>query len=113
METHALPFDYKFPSRTEVTGDSFLKLFVQAPFHTHQCRQWLRQVDIEEVEVEIWPSSTVWQKGETLRVVVQGQPFFDQDNRVASRFANAHSFGEARVWFGGKYDSQLYLPVVR
>lgn len=161
-------FDYVFPSRTEITGDSSLKLFVQTlqlpdtdlhvaiqkigtdgkeykffhqtqkpeasaghgwlrashrekhpeksrpgrPYHIHQRRQWLRQIDIEEVEVEIWPSSTVWEKGDTLRIVVQGQPFFDQESPVASKIANSHSFGEVRVWFGGKYDSQLYLPVV-
>jgi predicted acyl esterase len=48
------------------------------PYHTHQRRQWLRPSDIVEVEVEIWPTSTVWQEGETLRLVVQGTSFDDQ-----------------------------------
>lgn len=161
-------FDYVFPSRTEITGDSSLKLFVQAldfpdadlyvaiqkigtdgkeykyfhqtqqpeasaghgwlrishrekdleksrpgrPYHAHQRRQWLRPIDIVEAEIEIWPSSTVWNKGEILRVVIQGRPFLNEENKVASKYANSHNFGEVRIWYGGKFDSQLYLPIV-
>ncbi|KAL9562749.1 hypothetical protein ACKAV7_013101 [Fusarium commune] len=131
---------HKFSSRTEISGDSSLKLFVQAigypdtdlyvavqkldrdgqhvqfynttqlveasaihgwlrvthrekdegaskpgrPVHQHQRRLWLRQDDVVEVEVELWPSSTVWDEGETLRLVVQGRSFFTENNSKGS-----------------------------
>lgn len=82
------------------------------PVHLHRRRLWLRPDDVVEVEVEIWPSSTVWEAGEALRVVVQGAPFTERANRTQFKGAGAHCFGEVRVWFGGGYGSRLLVPVV-
>ncbi|KAM0277304.1 hypothetical protein ACHAQH_005895 [Verticillium albo-atrum] len=160
-------WDHKFASRTELTGDTSLKLHVQAlgspnvdlyvtvqklaadgtevkwfnetqsveasamhgwlrashrekdeaasvsgrPVHAHQRRQWLRRDDAVEVEIEVWPSSTIWEAGDTLRLVVQGHSFLDDEVAMSSRFANSHNFGEVRVWFGGEYDGHLEVLV--
>ena len=80
------------------------------PYHKHQRRQWLQPWDIVEVEVEIWPSSTVWEAGEKIRLTVQGTPFDDQDHPTQFR-ANRHNFGEVRIWHGGEYPSVLFVPV--
>jgi predicted acyl esterase len=81
------------------------------PYHTHEKRQWLRPRDIVEVQVEIWPSSTVWNAGETLRLVVKGSPFTNQEN-ITQVKGPSHGFGEVRIWYGGKYDSTLLIPVI-
>ncbi|KAG5807193.1 hypothetical protein H9Q74_007897 [Fusarium xylarioides] len=150
IELEVLHWNHTFASRTEITGDSSLKLFTQAmgypdadlyvavqkldrdgqhvqfynqtqvveasamhgwlrvshrekdeaasrpgrPVHLHQRRQWLRPCDVVEVEVELWPSSTVWEEGETLRLVVQGHSFFADTSPVTNRNANSHNYGE-------------------
>ncbi|GME23667.1 hypothetical protein GTA08_BOTSDO13792 [Neofusicoccum parvum] len=160
-------FSHTFSERTEITGNSSAKLFVQAlgypdtdlyvalqkidrngeevkfwhstqkaeasasfgwlrvshreldeeksvpgmPVHLHRRRQWLRPSDIEEVLVEIWPSSTIWEEGETIRLVVQGHPFTDADNMTQFK-GTGHNFGEVRIWYGGEYDSHLLAPII-
>jgi predicted acyl esterase len=81
------------------------------PYHTHARRQWLRPRDIVPVEVELWPTSTVWEKGDTLRITVKGTPFTNSENPTQGRIPS-HSFGEVKVWFGGKYDSGLLVPIM-
>ncbi|EKG16302.1 Peptidase S9/S15 [Macrophomina phaseolina MS6] len=81
------------------------------PVHKHQRRLWLRPADVVEVVVEIWPSATVWEAGETLKLVVKGSPFTDVENKTQFKGANAHNFGEVRVWYGGDYGSHLLVPV--
>ncbi|CAI6091283.1 unnamed protein product, partial [Clonostachys chloroleuca] len=161
-------FDYTFTERTEIVGNSSVRLFVQAlqfpdvdlfvalqkinktreevkfyhqtqlveasathgwlrashrakdearsqpgrPYHSHKQRKFLRAVDVVEVEVEIWPTATVWEANETLRLVIQGRTFFNEENPVSARVAASHSYGEARVWFGGEYNSELFIPVI-
>lgn len=80
------------------------------PYHSHQQRQWLKPCDIVEVQIELWPSSTVWSPGETLRVAVKGNPFTARNNVTQARLPS-HSFGEVRVWCGQGFDSQLLVPI--
>lgn len=168
LRDSSVQWSHTFTRKTEITGNSSLKLFVQAidypdadlyvavqklgqnvqqvlwynasqvveasamhgwlrvshrekdeaqsrpgrPVHTHQRRQYLQQSDIAEVDVEIWPGSTIWEAGETLRLVVQGRSFFEDDAPMTSRAPNSHSFGQVRIWFGDKYDSHLLLPII-
>lgn len=87
------------------------KSFPGRPYHTHTGpRKWLRPRDIVEVQVELWPHSTVWHAGETLRLAVQGSLFTNPDNPTQAK-GPSHGFGEVRIWFGGQYDSSLLLPV--
>ncbi|KIX08709.1 uncharacterized protein Z518_03366 [Rhinocladiella mackenziei CBS 650.93] len=83
----------------------------ERPYHTHQKRQWVRPCDIVEAQVELWPSSTVWQAGETMRVSINGRGFLNEENRTQVR-TPVHSWGDVRVWFGGDYGSRLLAPIV-
>ncbi|EHY53326.1 hypothetical protein HRR83_003534 [Exophiala dermatitidis] len=83
----------------------------ERPYHTHQKRQWVRPCDIVEAQIELWPSSTVWQAGETIRIAINGRGFLNPENKTQVR-TPVHGWGDVRVWFGGKYASQLLAPVV-
>ncbi|KAI1629101.1 Alpha/Beta hydrolase protein [Exophiala viscosa] len=83
----------------------------ERPYHTHQKRQWLTPGDIVGVSVEIWPSSTTWETGETLRLVVKGSPFTNQQNRTQVKGPN-HGWGDVKIWTGGEYESSLLVPMV-
>ncbi|KAJ4177806.1 hypothetical protein NW755_013626 [Fusarium falciforme] len=83
----------------------------ERPVHLHQRRLWLRPQDIVEVNVELWPSSTIWEAGETLRLAVKGTTFTDQENMTQFK-GPSHSFGEVSIWTGGEYESELLVPDV-
>lgn len=83
----------------------------ERPVHLHRKRLWLRPLDVVEVDVELWPTSTVWEAGETLRLAVSGTAFTNPENLTQFK-GPSHSFGEVRIWYGGDYDSSILLPVV-
>lgn len=160
-------FDYVFTERTEISGFSSVKLYVQAmhfpdvdlfvalqkldnqsrevrfyhstqqleasatfgwlrashreldeakstperPVHLHRKRLWLQPRDVVEVNIELWPSSTMWNSGERLRLAIKGTTFTNPNNFTQFK-GPSHSFGEVRVWYGGQYDSNLLVPVI-
>lgn len=83
----------------------------ERPVHLHQRRLWLQPKLVAEVEVELWPSSTVWDSGETLRLAVKGTTFTNPENLTQFK-GPSHSFGEVRIWIGGDYDSGLLVPAI-
>ncbi|KEF54079.1 uncharacterized protein A1O9_09874 [Exophiala aquamarina CBS 119918] len=153
-ENASANFDYRFTTRTEITGDICLKLYVQAQqfpdtdifvavkkvnktgqevqfynqsqtqeasaahgwreySHEGPRRLWVTPDEIVSAEIEVWPSSTVWEEGETLRVTVQGHSFFSEESPVTSKHALSHNFGEVKIWYGQAYPSQLLVPVIK
>jgi predicted acyl esterase len=81
----------------------------ERPAHLHQRGLWLRPQDVVEVNVELWPGSTVWEAVETLRLAVKGTTFTDQENMTQFK-GPSHSFGDVRIWTGGEYESELLVP---
>jgi predicted acyl esterase len=83
------------------------------PVHTHQGEIKLEQGEIVPAKIEIWPSSTLFERGEKLRVVVQGSDIYWYPNE---RPTNGHTAtvnkGEHVIYTGGKYDSHLLVPVI-
>ncbi len=83
------------------------------PVHTHQRELKLEPGQIVPVEIEIWPSSTLFQRGEKLRIVVQGS---DIHAYLVERHTNRHTEtvnrGEHIIHTGGTYDSHLLVPVI-
>jgi len=83
------------------------------PFHKHQRELKLKAGEIVPVEIEIWPSSTLFERGEKLRVVVQGSDIYAYPNE---RHTNEHTAtvnkGLHIIYTGGKYDSHLLVPVI-
>ena len=83
------------------------------PFHKHQREIKLKPGEIVPVEIEIWTSSTLFERGEKLRVVVQGSDIYSYPEE---RHTNGHTAtvnkGEHVIYTGGKYDSHLLVPVI-
>ena len=90
------------------------------PWLKHQRALKLASGEIVPVEIEIWPSSTLFRKGETLRLTVQGGDFsYTKSNPLPVRHgripvAHAQTVNRGRhvVHTGGKYDSHLLVPVI-
>jgi hypothetical protein len=73
----------------------------------------LKAGEIVPVEIEIWPSSTLFERGEKLRVVVQGSDINMYPGQVATYLHMAYvNRGEHVIHTGGKYDSALLVPVI-
>jgi len=83
------------------------------PFLKHQREIKLKGGEIVPVEIEIWPSSTLFEPGSKLRVVVQGSDTCMYPGQVATygHLANPNR-GEHVIYSGGKYDSHLLVPVI-
>ena len=72
----------------------------------------LRPGEREAVEIEIWPSSTLFEAGETLRLVVQGRDLHRYDIGAAQAHEQSVNRGRHRIHTGGVCDSHLLLPVI-
>jgi len=83
------------------------------PFHRHTRELKLVPGEIVPVEIEIWPSSTLFERGESLRVVVQAS---DIGMYPGTRHTYGHltfvNRGDHIIHTGGRYDSHLLVPVI-
>jgi predicted acyl esterase len=83
------------------------------PYHKHQREIKLKAGEIVPVEIEIWPSSTLFERGEKLRVVVQGSDIYSYpDERHTNEHTSTVNKGTHIIYTGGKYDSHLLIPVI-
>jgi uncharacterized protein len=81
------------------------------PYHAHDERRWLGPDEVVECQVEIWPTSMVFQKGHKLRLDISpvdgvGSLYFTHFH--ADYNAGAHNC----IWSGGERQSYLLLPVI-
>jgi predicted acyl esterase len=86
----------------------------EQPVHTHTREQLLEPGERVPVEVEIWPSSTLFRAGERLRLVVQGQDIMREGlpNAPFARHEDTRNKGTHVLHTGGTFDSCLLVPVV-
>ncbi|QYE37119.1 CocE/NonD family hydrolase (plasmid) [Polymorphobacter sp. PAMC 29334] len=87
----------------------------QQPFHPHTREQLLKPGEIVPVEIEIWPSSTLFRAGETMRVVVMGRDPFPASDAPGVGIAIhpvTRNVGRHVIHTGGAYDSHILLPVI-
>jgi predicted acyl esterase len=70
--------------------------------------------EIVPVEIEIWPSSTLFERGEKLQVVVQGSDIYSYRMPKSQIIEHASTVnkGEHVIHTGGTYDSHLLVPVI-
>ena len=76
----------------------------QRPYHSHDEEQKLHPGEVVKVEVEIWPTSMIFQKGSRIRLDVQphdGQHYF-----------SAYHLKNNTVYTGGEHASYVLLPIV-
>ena len=83
------------------------------PVLKHQREIKLKRGEIVPVEIEIWPSCTLFEKGEKLRVLVQGSDiyYYPYERHTNTHTATVNK-GEHVIYTGGKYDSHLLVPVI-
>lgn len=83
-----------------------------APFHSHDELQKLEPGAIVPVEIEIWPTSVVFEPGERLVLEVASEddprmePFLHDDP------VDRRQRGITTIYAGGDYDSYLLMPLI-
>ena len=79
------------------------------PVHTHRSEQLLEDGEVVPVEVEIYPMSRIWHKGEQLQLRLAGH--YIRDERWFEPFTwDLRNAGLHIVHAGGERDSHLLLP---
>ncbi len=88
----------------------------EQPIQHHLREEMLTPAEPVPVEIEIWPSSTLFRKGERLRVLVKGSDIYAYPNRAAglplALHTDTRNQGEHIIFTGGQYDSHLLVPVI-
>jgi uncharacterized protein len=86
----------------------------EQPVHPHDHEAPLPTGEPVPVEIEIWPSSTLFRAGETLRVIVQGSDIYKEGlpRLPFARHEATRNSGVHVIHVGGRYDSHLLVPLV-
>lgn len=79
------------------------------PWLKHRHIQKLQPGEIVPVEIELWPSSTFFEAGSTLRLIIQGQELLNYRGFGHDELVNR---GMHRISTGGPYDSYLLVASV-
>jgi putative CocE/NonD family hydrolase len=79
------------------------------PWHTHRRLQKVQPGRVVPAEIEVLPSSTLFEAGSSLRLVVQGHELRDYPSFGHTDSVNR---GRHRLFTGGRYDTFLVIPVV-
>jgi len=85
------------------------KSTINQPWHTHQKSQKLKPGEIVPVEIEILPSSTLFETGTILRLEILGQEPIVYNSFKHEPIVNK---GFHSIYTGGKYDAYLIVPLV-
>lgn len=83
------------------------------PVLAHRRELKLEEGEVVPVEIEIWPSGTRFEAGETLRLIVQGTDIYQYPKPlVAARHENTVNRGHHVIHAGGGCDAYLLVPIV-
>jgi hypothetical protein len=83
------------------------------PVHKHTRELKLKPGEIVPVDIEIWPTSILFQKGEKMRLLVQGSDiYYYPSERHTTGHLDLVNRGEHVIYSGGRYDSHLLAAVV-
>lgn len=80
------------------------------PVYTFDRVEKLKKGEIVPVDIEIWPLSRFWHKGQKLRLQIAGRYIRDQWFEPLAWFADNH--GDHVIHTGGKYESYLLVPEI-
>lgn len=78
------------------------------PWHDHTGIQKLVPGDTVPLEIEIWPSATLFEAGSTLQLTIQGH---DGAKYPAFRHRKLVNHGWHTIFTGGSYDSCVLVPL--
>jgi predicted acyl esterase len=85
------------------------------PVLLHQRELTLEPGKVEPLEIEIWPSGTLFEAGSRLRLIVQGtdlQKYSKKRHPVYTRHEDSVNHGRHVIHTGGATDSYLLVPVI-
>ncbi len=84
------------------------------PVHRHEREQRLKPGEVVPVDIELWPFSTLFRAGESLRVLVKGMDIYRDalPNLPFARHEDLRNKGRHAIHTGGRYDSCLLAPVI-
>jgi predicted acyl esterase len=82
------------------------------PVLKHQRRLPVQQGSVIEVDVEIWPSGTRFEAGESLVLIVQGSEINKSTAVAHYKHENTVNRGRHVVHTGGSHPSYLLIPIV-
>lgn len=82
------------------------------PVHPHTREQRLAAGEVVPVDIEIWASSTLFERGSTLRLIVQGHDLRSHEQFTSQRHDDTRNAGTHVLHLGGRHDSHLLLPVI-
>jgi predicted acyl esterase len=94
-------------SRREL--DEKLSMHFQ-PIQAHRQDQKLSPGEIVPVDIEIWPHSRIWHKGEQLQVLVSGH--YIREGWFEPFSWELNNKGKHVIHSGGRYDSYLQVPII-
>jgi predicted acyl esterase len=79
------------------------------PVLKHRGEKKVKPGEIMACEIEILPSSTLFAKGDTLRLVIMGRDMIGHPRISYARLVNK---GALSIYAGGDYDSHLLVPAI-
>ena len=81
------------------------------PYHAHDEHQWLKDGEVVECDVEIWPTSMVFKKGHRIRLDIS--PVDGHGSLYFTHFHADYNQGARNtVYAGGARSSYLMLPII-
>ena len=85
----------------------------ERPVHSHLREDMLTPGVPVPVDIEIWPSSTYFEAGERLRVVIKGSDVYAESppHLPFARHTDLRNCGMHIIHTGGDFDSYLLIPV--
>ena len=85
----------------------------EQPRHRHISEDRLTAGEVVGLKIEIWPSGTAFEPGETLRLVIQGHDLRLYEHPAALHHTATRNTGTHVVHSGAEHDSALLLPIVQ
>lgn len=82
------------------------------PWLRHKRRLLIQPDEIVPCDVEIWPSSTVFKAGESLRLTIQGNDIFRYNLRQVQLHEASVNAGSHSIYSGHLFHSYLSVPVI-
>jgi predicted acyl esterase len=80
------------------------------PVQAHSKEEKLKPGEIVPVDIEIWPHSRIWHKGQQLEVVVAGR--YIREGWFENLVWWPNNKGRHVIHSGGEYDSYLQIPLI-
>ena len=83
------------------------------PVQAHRKEEPMEQGKIYAVDIEFYPHSRIWHKGESIRLEIQGRFIYTdwyEDHNMKFELDNGD--GKHVIHTGGEYDSYLQIPFI-